>query len=797
MRQAIKLIILFSLFSHKLLSQNVHIIDYITGKAITNVFIYHEKKEDLAYSNEKGVADISNFPNGLIFFQHPSYHEKSVAFSGNDLKILMKEKIITHHEVVVAVNKWSQKTANVSQKYIKVDKKTIHFENPQTAADLLGNTGEVFIQKSQLGGGSPKIRGFSANSVLLVVDGVRMNNAIFRSGNLQNIINIDVNAVESSEVVFGPGSVIYGSDALGGVMNFHTIQPKWAIDAKPKITTNALLRYSSAAHERTGHIDFSLSQKKFTFFHSSSFTAFDDLKAGSNRSGGYQGEFERSFYVARIAGEDQLIKNENSDVQKFSGYHLFNTISKAKYQISPYVAVSYGFYFSTTSDIPRYDNLTETIPNSDSLDNAAWYYGPQKWQLHNLQLSFYKINTLFNQAKITLAYQKFDESRNDRGFGNDQLRVRTEHVDMYSIAIDFDKEFTHSNLYYGVDFYHNDITSEAFKKNIVTEEITKTSSRYPDGGSDYTSFAFYGNYVHNLTHQISFNGGLRFNTIQLTGETTADQALANNIAKIDVKNTAVNGSMGLVINPNSKNKISFNLSSGFRAPNVDDIGKIFDVGSSIIVPNPDLKPEHSLSYELSYQRKTDQSIFKIVAFRSHLFDAIIDGEFMLNGRNTLLIDNEVFDIFSKINAGKAELYGASLSYTTEFLTNWVFTKKISYTGGRDITNNQPLRHTTPLFGKTTITYKKNKLKFFFSIDYNSSRNRDEIPDAEILRKSYLYTKLGSPGWYTLNFKSSIQLNKYVNLNVGVENILDKHYRPYSSGISAPGRNFIISLRANI
>lgn len=779
-------------------SQNATIVDEATGKPVVDVFIYHEDKEDVSYTNEKGIADLSMFPKGLLFFQHPSYHQQSIAYLGNDLKVVLKEKIMSFNEVVISANKWEQEEESVSQKIMTVNKKTIQFQNPQTSADLLANSGQVFVQKSQLGGGSPKIRGFSANSVLLVVDGVRMNNAIFRSGNLQNIINIDPNALESSEVIFGPGSVIYGSDALGGVMDFHTIEPKWSTDNITDITSNGLVRYSSAANERTGHLDFSVGQQRFTFFHSSTYTAFDDLRAGGRRSGGYEGEFERNFIAKRINGEDQLVANDDKNVQRFSGYNLFNTISKAKYRISENSDISYGFYYSTTSDIPRYDNLTETIsPNTDSLAAAEWYYGPQKWQMHNLRLSLFQSNAMFDQARITLAYQKFEESRNDRDFGDDRLRTRTEEVDMYSASLDFDKAYTNSNLYYGVDFYYNDITSDGFRRNLETSEITPTGSRYPDGGSSFTSLALYGSYVSKLTDRITLNTGLRFNTLKLKAETTDAQALSNNSADLDLNNSAVNGSLGLAVNLNESSKISSNISTGFRAPNVDDVGKVFDIGNSIVVPNPDLKPEYSVSYELAYQRKTERSLFKIVGFYSRLFDAIIDGPFSLNGSNTAEINGETLNVFSKVNTGDAEIFGGSLIYTAEVAENWAISKTISYTGGKDITNNEPLRHTTPLFGRASVTFKKKKLRSEFYIEYNTDRNRDNIPSSEIDRKPYLYTDSGSPGWHTLNLKSSYQLSEHFNVNAGIENIMDKHYRPYTSGISAPGRNFILALRANI
>jgi hemoglobin/transferrin/lactoferrin receptor protein len=168
-------------------------------------------------------------------------------------------------EVVVSVNKWELKLNEVPNKITKVGKQDIIENNPQTAADLLNQTGTVFIQKSQLGGGSPMIRGFASNRVLLVIDGVRMNNAIYRSGNLQNIISIDALSIQTAEVIFGPGSLVYGSDAIGGVMDFHTLNAGFAKEKKIQFTGNAMARYSTANKENTFHADINLRLKKWSF----------------------------------------------------------------------------------------------------------------------------------------------------------------------------------------------------------------------------------------------------------------------------------------------------------------------------------------------------------------------------------------------------------------------------------------------------------------------------------------------------------------------------------------------------
>ena len=237
------------------------------------------------------------------------------------------EKILK--EVVLSANKWGQLLNEVPNKIVKINKSEIILNNPQTTADLLGQSGQVFIQKSQLGGGSPMIRGFATNRVLLVVDGIRMNNAIYRSGNLQNVISIDPLSLETAEVIFGPGSLVYGSDAIGGVMDFHTLEPKLSSNDKMLVKGSVLGRYSTANKEKTGHIDLNLGWKKFSILTSFSHSDFDDLKMGKN---GGQDSYLRPEYVERINNADVITPNSDPRVQKFSGYDQLNFLQKVRFK---------------------------------------------------------------------------------------------------------------------------------------------------------------------------------------------------------------------------------------------------------------------------------------------------------------------------------------------------------------------------------------------------------------------------------------------------------------------------------
>ena len=244
-----------------LYGQEIKVVDQENGDPIAEVAIFNKAKDQSVITNKEGIADISGFEaDDTLIFQHSAYYRRQISVDNarQKDKVVLTEKVMNLNEVVISANKWAQNIADVPNKIQPITEEEIEFDNPQTSADLLDASNEVFVQKSQLGGGSPMIRGFATKSVLLTVDGVRMNNAIFRGGNLQNVINLDPHAVERTEVIFGPGSVIYGSDALGGVMSFHTKDPKLSGNEDVRVDGNVMTRYATANDENTGHIDLNI-----------------------------------------------------------------------------------------------------------------------------------------------------------------------------------------------------------------------------------------------------------------------------------------------------------------------------------------------------------------------------------------------------------------------------------------------------------------------------------------------------------------------------------------------------------
>ncbi len=775
--------------------------DAVTLQPIPDVVIINLTKSAFVQTDTRGIAKLVDFSESdQLEFQHPSY--RNIVLSYSDVieagLVRLNEELIQIEEIVIRGTKWEQ-SGDVAQSIVKISPSDVQFYNPQTSADMLASTGQVFVQKSQLGGGSPMIRGFAANSIIIAVNGIRMNNAIFRSGNLQNIINIDPNVLEKADVVLGPGSVIYGSDALGGVMNFQVKKPQFSTTSSPLIKSTALLRYSSANNERTGHIHFNLGGKRLSWLSSITFSNYDDLVTGEKRTDKYPNYGRRIQYVIPNGVQDVLAYNANSNAQVYSGFHSINTIQRFKYRIGNTIDISYDFFYSTTSDIPRYDRLLEPDNSQNGLKYAIWKYGPQEWMMNSLRLESFSANAFYEEMQLVITNQRFEESRFTRKFQKADLISRNEKVNAWIVNLDFEKEYgVNQQLVYGLEGVYNGVTSSAISKNVETTSLTPASTRYPDGGSDVGSFAFYGNYQRQLKQNLLFSVGARYHHFFLESRFIDTTFYNFPYDEITLNKGAVTGNISLAYSTSNSWKFDVMISSGFRAPNVDDVGKVFDSEpGNVVVPNENLAPEYIYNGELTVT-KTIQGKFEIGinGFYSILRDAIVRRNFAVNGQDSIIYDGELSRVQALVNTGRATIAGLSSYLQLNFMNHFSLYSSFTLMNGKDTDENIPLRHTTPAFGKTSITYRQNQFRAEFNVQYQASRAFEDLAPSE-QNKTHLYTPDGALGWSTLNINVSYQPNPFFQINGAIENLADTHYRPYSSGISAPGRNFIFSIRISI
>ncbi len=736
-----------------------------------------------------------------VRFTHPAFGTQSstlAAVAANGGVMLLTQRVLLLNEFVYAANRSEERKADVPYQIGVISSRDVELGNPQNSADMLMNSGQVFVQKSQMGGGSPVLRGFEASRVLIVVDGVRMNNLIYRSGHLQDVITVDANMLERTEVVFGPSSVIYGSDAMGGTMHFITRKPVLATDSGLYTSGNAFVRYATVNNEQTAHVDFNLGTKRFASLTSITRSDFGDLRMGANGNP-YDPQFGWcKYYVERIDGKDSVMQNSDPLVQKFTGYTQIDVMQKFLFKQNNNVSHLLNLQLSTSSDIPRYDRLQQL---SNGLPRfAEWSYGPQNRVLaaYTLQLSNGK--SLYDNASITLSTQRVDQDRITRRRNNNNRIRQNEDVFMYAINADLKKQVgEEQELRYGAEILYNTVRSTATSTHIETNAETPAATRYSDGDNSQLMASLYASHSWELSDKFIVSSGIRVGIVNLSAQWNDTTFFPFPYREVQQNKFAPSGNLGFVWMPTKKLRINVLGSSAFRAPNIDDLSKVFDSQpGTLIVPNPDLKPEFALNGEFGIEWTFTEGVrIDFAGWYTAITNAIAVRDFTFNGSDSIVFDGTPSRVVAAQNTDRGYITGFSSGITADFNDHFSFRGTVTYTYGRYIdTENDtvvPLDHIPPVFGQSGLVYHTNKLECEIFARYNgwkhladySTSGEDNLSQA---------TPYGMPAWTTLNFRAGLQLNRWVRVTGAVENIFDLNYRHFASGMSAPGRNFILAAR---
>jgi hemoglobin/transferrin/lactoferrin receptor protein len=783
-------------FSVLVNGQHIQVINSSDRSPIENVAAYNTGRDKAVISDSLGMIDISIFPsNDTMIFQHPSFISRMVSrqeIEGWNQLDLQRKKVLID-EYVISASK-SRESSLIIPYMVDVLKDEMLMESTGfSSADILEETGNIMIQRTQGGGGSPILRGFEANKILLVLDGVRLNNAIYRSGHLQNSITIDPSILERTEIIFGPTSIMYGSDALGGVIHYYTRDPQLGTDSTTLINAHAYTQYASAKNGKTAHLDFSAGRKYWASLTSVTYKDMGDIRIGSWRNPTLGEWGKLMHYVDQVNGMDSTRINENPLIQRNTGYSQLDILQKVRYTPSRYVDWTLNMQYSTSSNIDRLDKLNDY--SGDNLKYAEYYYGPQNRFLVSLKNTLKKDNPFFTNMTTLAAFQRIDEDRYSRKFRNDERLSQLEDVMVFSLNLDLLKVWgAKHKLYYGVELNHNLVNSEAWYKNIQTGEQQEALTRYPDGGSLTWSTSAYASYKWILNDKLVLNLGSRYMRGSLFS------SFSNPVLPYEefrMKNGALTGSAGLVYTPSHSWQLNAILSTGFRNPNVDDYGKVRAKDDYVTVPNPDLSPEYTYNAEIGISRFIEGYMkIHLVGFLSYLDDAIVRTDYQLNGEDSIYYDGDLYKVTANYNAGEAYIYGASMGITASLNEQFLLKGTLNYTKGHNLSDDVPLGHIPPIFGRTSLSYRKSRFFLDSYLVYQGWKHTEDFSpfgednDGEAM-------EYGFPSWWTANVKVGFEAGEHLDIMLAIENLFDQFYKPYASGISAPGRNFVFMARFNL
>lgn len=705
--------------------------------------------------------------------------------------------VITLDDAVISANRVFEPKLRIAQELMVLDKNAIQNSQAQNTGDVLANTGVIMVQKSQMGGGSPVLRGFEANKVLMVVDGVRMNNLIYRGGHLQNILTMDNQALDRIEVLYGPSSTVYGSDALGGVLHFYTRRPVFATGNENYKNVNAMVRYGSVNNEMTGHADFSYGGKKWASVTSFTYSSFGDLVGGKSKNFFYDSTYgERPYYVARINGKDSLVANPDKYKQVQSGYTQYDVMQKIAYKQNDHLVHSLNLQLSNSSNIPRYDRLTD--PAGTGLKTAEWYYGPQQRLMAAYDLNYGNSASKFQEVHAGINYQNIEESRHTRNFDKNNLTHRTEYVNVVGANLGLRRTFVKHDIRLGADIQYNTLKSRAQQEDVTNGAVKALDTRYPDGDNTMGNYAAYATHTMTINKHLTLVDGFRLGYSSLHSTFVNKSFFPLPYTDANQNNLVYSANAGLIHTHNDNLKVSLLVSSGYRVPNVDDLAKVFESAKgSVIVPNSDLKPEKTLNTELGVTKMWGKTTWENAVYYTRMFDAIITDKYSFNGNDSIMYDGTMSRVYANQNKRKAYIYGISSRFSTPLSATLSLNAGISYTYGRIATDSttQPLDHIPPFMAHAGVRYAKNKLAADFFINYQGAKKLADYYRNGEDNEQYA-TPDGMPAWMTANLRVSYKIHKMITLQAGVDNILDTQYRVFASGINAPGRNIFGVIRFN-
>jgi len=608
----------------------------------------------------------------------------------------------------------------------------------RTTPEALQGVSGVFIQKTNHGGGSAFIRGLTGNQTLIVLDGIRLNNAIYRYGPNQYLNTIDMFTVDKIDVLKGIGSVEYGSDAMGGVIHVKTKEN--ASKDLNKISLNNTSKFISNGMEKINRTDIHYATNKWNFIGGISLKKYGDLLGGGN------------------IGK-----------QTPTGYNELNYDFKTKIKINSQSEIVYSSQNTIQKNVPIYHKIVLENYKTNQID----------YQIHYLNYLKYKYTSnkkWISEIIINASTQRSIEQRSIQKNNSSIFRNEADTVKNIGLTAEIvSMPYKNWSMNTGFDYYKDEIFSEALETSSDLNTQVFKRGLYPNRAIYKNSSIFN---IHNLNfNKLNIVAGLRYNFLHIQ----MNELTLGNIA---IKPSALVSNFGFNYQLNQHSFLFGSITTGYRAPNIDDLGSLGIVDFRYEIPSYDLRPEKSLNTEIGYKFRSNKIDFSIAAFKMKLKDIIarvqVDGK-VINGYN----------VYNKKNIESSYINGAEVNYTyllSKFLTWYT---NATYTYGQNVTKNEPMRRIPPLFGQNKISFVKKNKTLAITHQFAGKQNRLAQGDKDDNRIG----KLGTPGWNIFNVDAGWQF-KNLSLNTSLINISNVQYKTHGSGVYGMGRAINLTLQWN-
>jgi len=634
-------------------------------------------------------------------------------------------------------------TRNIKNKNIQlpyfissIGQQQITQNGARTSPETLMGIAGVFIQKTNHGGGSAFIRGLTGNQTLLIIDGIRLNNATYRYGPNQYLNSIDLFTIDKIDVLKGIGAIEYGSDAMGGVINITTKEASSTMLNKINLSNTS--KFISGDMEKTNRTDISYAEKKWNFIGGVSFKKFGDLIGGADLG--------------------KLIP---------TGYSEKNYDAKVKIKIDSYQELTISSQNTIQHNIPIYHKIVLENFATNQIDYQIHYLNYIKYKVINKQ-------KWISEFILNASTQRSIEQRSNQK--NNSLIYRNEADTIKNIGLTAEiisKPTANWTMNTGIDYYRDLVFSEAIETSSTFNSPIQKRGLYPNGSVYKNSSIFNLHYID--LGKLNINTGVRYNFLDIQ----IKDAILGNIA---VKPAAFATNFGINYQLNPNHYLFGSMTRGYRAPNIDDLGSLGIIDFRYEIPNYDLKPEQSNNFEIGYKYNSKKVNFAISAFQMNLKDIIarvlVEGQ-IING----------YKVYNKENIETSYIKGAELTYATKIDQNFDLQINTTYTYGQNVTKNEPMRRIPPIFGQNRLAWHKKNI--FLSITHQFAGKQNRLAQGDI--DDNRIGKLGTPHWNLINIDAGIKL-KHLQLNTSLINILNEKYKTHGSGVYGMGRAIGLSVQ---
>ncbi len=757
------------------------VIDSQSGEPVSfaEVVVVGLGRGDMA--DKAGRFSISHLPPGgyTLLARRQGYKSRrlqDVQIKAGDrarLDIELEPTVLSLDELVITASRFVELQHTVPQVVSVVSRRRIRDRQAVQTPEVLREEAGIFVQKTNQGGGSPTLRGLRANKVLLLIDGIRMNNATYRGGNLQYLNTVDPFVLERIEVVHGPVSVLYGSDALGGVIHLMTREPRMG-GRGVRFSGVVNTAFSTADRNRSLHVGLEGGGRNWGLLLSGSYRKFGDITRGTR--GG-------EVLMQRLRNDTRR-PHWLPKVQRPNRYEARDLTAKFKWKLHPALEWSLVYQLDRQPSVPRYD--VHEVGKYEQ-----WNYEPQERDLAYSHLRWQAANPFFHQARLTLSWHRQYERRLRRKpLSSWQIRddFRT---NTFGLQLQFSRLLGKNQLFvYGAEAYFDRVSSLSFDRYIYTGETRPRAPIFPDD-SQFNRFGIYSQLELRPHRRWKVDAGARWSTFRLTAPFAADDAVIAQLGALHHASGAVTFSLGTLWELRQDLSLVANVAQGFRAPNLDDISKFGPGkgGAFYDVPNPALQPEHNLSFDVGVKMQSSHARLQAAFFYSHLSDLMIRRPAEFFGKQFIVEGEDSLRVFRKENAGRAYTTGFTVNFERSLGQNWLLRGWLGYTYGQDLTHDEPLSAIPPLNGGAALRWRGAKIWGEFLLRFAAEQNRLSPEDEEDLR----IPEGGTPGWRTFNLRFGSELTEKLSLRGGVMNLLDENYREHLSGFNAPGRSYALQI----